>query len=108
MFSYNISEPSRKPERCIIEGCLTIFSYLYRHGKKSVPFGHKWRISAPGIVINNPKIINFFNYKFHVGPHKGGLGRVNYNLRRTYCPPVPKQKNFSAKGSPQYIFHSVL
>ena len=76
MFSYNISEPSRKPERCIIEGCLTIFSYLYRHGKKSVPFGHKWRISAPGIFINNPKMIDLFDNKFYVGPLKGGFGIV--------------------------------
>ena len=36
------------------------------------------------------------------------FGIVKYNPSRTYCPPVPKQKNFSAKGSPQYIFHSVL
>ena len=61
------------------------------HGKKTVLFGQKWRISAPGIVINNPKIIDLFSYKFYVGPHKGGFGIVNYNPRRTYCPLVPKQ-----------------
>ena len=79
-------------------------SYLFRHGKKSVPlpFGHKWRISAPGIIINNPKIIDLFSYKFYVGLHKGGFGIVNYNPRRTYCPRVPNQYTFSAtKGSPQ-------
>ena len=75
-------------------------SYLFRHGKKSVPFGRKWRISAPGIVINNPKIIDLFSYKFYVGPHKGGFGIVNYNPRRTYCPLVPKQYTLrAAKGS---------
>ena len=34
-------------------------AYLFRHGKKSVPFEHK-RISAPGIIINNPKIIDLY------------------------------------------------
>ena len=62
----------------------------------------KWRISAPGIVINNPKIIDLFNYKFYGGPHKGGFGIDNYNPRRTYCPLVPKRDTFNAtKGSPQ-------
>ena len=56
-------------------------AYLFRHWKKSVPFGRKWRISAPGIVINIPKIIDLFSYKFYVGPHKGGFGFVNYNPR---------------------------
>ena len=69
---------------------------------KSVLFGHMWKMSAAGIVINNPKIIDLFSYKFYVGTHKGGFGIVNYNLRRTYCPLVPKQYTFSAtKGSPQ-------
>ena len=40
-------------------------SYLFRHGKKIVPFGHKWRISAPGIEINNPESIDLFSYKFY-------------------------------------------
>ena len=77
---------------------------LYHKTDKSVPFGQKWRISAPGIVINNPKIIDLFSHKFYVGPgpHKGGFGIVNYNPRRTYCPLVPKQYTFSAtKVSPQ-------
>ena len=66
-------------------------SYLFRHGKISVHFGHKWRISAPGIVINN-----------HVDPHKGGFGIVNYNPRHTDCPLVTKQYAFSTTfGSPQ-------
>ena len=69
---------------------LNIVTYLFRHGNKSAPFGHKWRISAPRIVINNPKIIDLFSYKFYVGPHKGGFGIVNYNSIRTYCPLVPK------------------
>ena len=76
-------------------------SYLFRHGKKNVPSGHKWRISAHGVVINNPKIIDLFSYKFYVGPYKGGFGIVNYNPRCAYCPLVPKQYTFSAtKGSP--------
>ena len=53
--------------------------------KKTVLFAQKWRISAPGVVINNPKIIDLFSYKFYVGPHKGGFGIVNHNPRRTYC-----------------------
>ena len=74
-------------------------TYLFLHEKKSVLFGQKWRISAPGIVINNPKIIDLFSYKFYVGPHKGGFGIVNYNPRRTYCPLVPKQYTLrAAKG----------
>ena len=69
-------------------------SYLFRHGKKNVPSGHKWRISAHGVVIDNPKIIDLFSYKFYVGPYKGGFGIVNYNPRHTYCqcPLVPKHK----------------
>ena len=64
---------------------------------------YKWRISAPGIVINNPKIIDLFSYKFYGGPHKGGFGIVNYNPRRTYCPLVPKQYTFNAiKVSAQF------
>ena len=31
-------------------------SYLFLHGKKSVLFDQKWRIDAPGIGINNPKL----------------------------------------------------
>ena len=42
-------------------------------------FGHKWRISAPGIVISNPKIIDLFIYMFYGGPHKGGFEIVNDN-----------------------------
>ena len=38
-------------------------SYLFLHGKKSVLFGHKSRISAPGIVINNPRIMDLLSYK---------------------------------------------
>ena len=75
--------------------------YLFRHGKKSVPFGLNWRVSAPGsgIVINDPKI-DLFSYKFYVGPHKGAFGIVNNNNRRTYCPLMPKQYTFSVtKGS---------
>ena len=64
--------------------------YLFRYWKKSVPFLHTRRISAPGIVINNPKIIDFYGFKFYVGPHKGGFGIVNNNHRRTYCPILPK------------------
>ena len=44
-------------------------TYPFLHGKKTVLFGQKRRISAPGIVINNPKIINLFSYKFYEGPH---------------------------------------
>ena len=78
-----------------------IKAYLFRHGKKSVLCGNKWRISAPGIVINNPKIIELFSYNFYVGPHKGGFGIVNYNPSCTYCPLAPKQHIFSAtKGLP--------
>ena len=72
----------------------------------SPAFGHKLRINALGIVlINNPKIIDLFSYKFYVGPHKGGGFRiVNYNPRHTYCPFVSKQYTFSAtKGSPQLL-----
>ena len=78
---------------------------MFLHGKKSVLLGQKWRISAPGIVINNPKIIDLFSYKFYVGPHKGEFGIINYNPRRTYCPLVPKQYTLrgAAKGSPQFI-----
>ena len=58
-------------------------------------FGQKWRISPPGIIINNPKIIDLFSYKFYVGPQKGGFKIVNYYPWRTYlltyCPLVPKQ-----------------
>ena len=80
-------------------------SYPFLHGKKTVLFGQKWRISAPGIVINNPKIIDLFSYKFYVGPHKGRFWIVNYNTRCTYCPLVPKQYTFNAtKGSPQPVF----
>ena len=76
--------------------------YLFLHGKKSVLFGQKWVISALGIVINNPKIIDLFSYKFYVGPHKGGFRIINYNTRRTYCPLVPKQYTLrAAKGSLQ-------
>ena len=75
-------------------------TYPFLHGKKTALFGQKWRISAPGIVINNPKIIDLFSYKFYVGPHKDGFGIVNYNPRRTYCPLVPKQYTLrAAKGS---------
>ena len=46
---------------------------------KSVPFWHKWRISAPGITFNNPGIMNLFSYKaygvFYV--HEGGYVIVN-------------------------------
>ena len=58
-------------------------SYLFRHGKKSVPYGHKWRISAPEIEINNPKIIDLFSCKFYDSPHKGRFGIVYYNPRHT-------------------------
>ena len=76
---------------------LQILPYLFRQLHKSVLFGQKWRISAPRIVINNPKIIDLLSYKFY-----GGI--VNYNPRRTYCPLVPKQYTFNAtKGSPQNI-----
>ena len=52
-------------------------------------------------IINNPKIIDLFSYKFHVSPHKGGFGIVNYNPRHTYSTLVPKQYTFNAtKGSP--------
>ena len=69
---------------------------------KSVLFGYKWKISAPGIVTNNPKIIDLFIYKFYGGPLKSGSGIVNYNPRHTYCPLVPKQYTFNAtKGSLQ-------
>ena len=37
-------------------------------------FSSKLSFSAPGIVNNNPKIIDLFSYKFYVGPHKGGFG----------------------------------
>ena len=36
-------------------------------------------MNQEGIVINNPKIIDLFSFKFYVGPHKGGFGSVNYN-----------------------------
>ena len=59
-------------------------------------------MSAPGIVINNPNIIDLFSYKFYGDPHKGAFGIVYYNPRRTYCPLVPKQYTFNAtKGSIQ-------
>ena len=87
--------------------------YLFLHGKKSVLFGQKWRISAPGIVINNPKIIDLFRTKFYAGPHKGGFGIVNYNPRCTYCPLVPKQYTFNAtkgssKGSQRKLFKNYV
>ena len=86
-----------------INKSLTLEAHLFLHGKKSVLFGQKWRISAPGIIINNPKIIDLFSYKFYVGPHKGGFGIINYNTRHPYCPLVPKQYTLrAAKGSPQY------
>ena len=70
---------------------------------QSVLFGQRWGISAPGIVINNRKIIDLVSYKFYVGPpHKGGFRIVNYNPRDTYCPLVSKQYTFKAtKGSAQ-------
>ena len=76
-------------------------SYLFRHGKKSIPFAHKWRINELGIVINNPKIMYLLSYKFYVGSHIGRFGIVNYNPRHTYYSLVPKQYTFSAtEGSP--------
>ena len=41
-------------------------------------------IGAPGIVIDNLKIIHLSSYKFYVGSHKVGFGIVNYNPRRTH------------------------
>ena len=38
---------------------LVYLAYLFRHRKKSVLFGKKLRINVPGIVINNPEIIDF-------------------------------------------------
>ena len=38
---------------------MQMVSYLFRYGNKSVLFGNKWRIGAPGIVNNNTKIIDF-------------------------------------------------
>ena len=74
-------------------------SYLFRHGKKSVPFGHKWRISAPGIVIINPKIMHLFGYKFLIRVDSGISVII---IGCTYCPLVLKQYTFSAtRGSPQ-------
>ena len=79
-------------------------SYPFRKSHKSVLFGQKWRIRAPGIVSNNLKIIDLFCYKFYGGPHKGASGIVNYIPRHTYWPLVPKQYTFIAtKGSPQYF-----
>ena len=52
-------------------------TYLFQNQHKSVLFGHKWRITAAGIVINNhknPKITYLFSYKFDGGPHKVHLG----------------------------------
>ena len=40
-------------------------------------------------IINNPKIIDLFSYKFYGGPHKGEFRIVNYNPRRIYCSLVP-------------------
>ena len=64
------------------------------------------RVCAPGILINNPKIIDLFSFKFYGGPHKGGFGIVDYNPRRSYYPLVPKQYTFNAaKGSLQKGIH---
>ena len=68
---------------------------------KNVLFGHKWRISAPGITINNPGIIDLFSYKVYEGPHNGGYGIVNCNPRCTYYTLVLKQDTFYVTdGSP--------
>ena len=65
-------------------------------------FGQKWRISASGIVINNPKIIDLLYNKFYGGPQKDAVGIFNYNPIRTYSTLVPKQYTFNTtKGSPQ-------
>ena len=39
----------------IVQACA---SYLIRQSHKSVLFGQKWRMSAPGIAINYPKNID--------------------------------------------------
>ena len=80
-------------------------TYLFLHREEKCTIWAEWKISAAEIVINDPKIIDLFSYKFYVGPHKCGFGIVNYNPRHTYCPLVPKQYTFSAtKGSPQILY----
>ena len=55
---------------------------------KTVPFGHKWRISAPGIAINNPRIIHLFVLQCLWMSSQGGNGIVKYkaHLLCTMCP----------------------
>ena len=38
---------------------------LFDITSKGIPFWLKWRISAPGIVFNNPGIIDLFDYKIY-------------------------------------------
>ena len=52
--------------------------------------------------MNNPKIIDLFNYKFYGGPHKSGINIVNYNPRRTHWPLVTKQYTFNATKPSHY------
>ena len=81
--------------------------YLFLHGKKTVLFGQKWRISAPGIVINNPKVIKF-SCKSYVGHQKGRFRIVNYNPRCTYCPLVSKQYTLWLYALLNSLFFPVL
>ena len=61
---------------------------------KSVPFGHKWTISAHGITINNPVVtlmrtsINFVTKQIY------NHGIVKWNPRCIYSPLVSKRDTF--------------
>ena len=63
---------------------------------KSVPFGHKWTISAPGITINNP-VATLMRTSINLGLNKSiipGLLIVLCNSWWTYSPLVPKRDTF--------------
>ena len=82
---------------------------MYQQEHKSVLFGHKWSITASGIAMNNPKIIDLFSYKVY--DFKNGYGIVNYNHynpRCIYSPLVPKRDAFYvADGSPQLMLRGI-
>ena len=61
---------------------------------KSVLFWHKWTISVPLIIINNPEYTLMRAYMKLVTKQIYNFGIVNYNPWCTYPPLVPKQKTF--------------
>ena len=61
---------------------------------KSVQFGHKWKISEPGITINNP-VANLMRTTINLVTQQMCNPRiVKCNPWYTYSPPVPKRDTF--------------